>query len=61
MGFRVEYDKKKEQVCIIPSPSIPTEVFFALIDVFGKQGYKYFLSADERCRYILSKRRPGEE
>jgi hypothetical protein len=22
MGFRVEYDEKKEQVCIIPSPSI---------------------------------------
>jgi hypothetical protein len=57
----VEYDEKKEQVCIIPSPSIPTEEFFALIDVFGKQGYKYFLRADERCGYILSKRRPGEE
>jgi len=53
-GYRVEYDND-DQVCIIPSPSIPLEEALALFKLYGDLGYKYWLPADSRRGYIFSK------
>ena len=54
-GFEVQYSDDESEICIIPKPSISTGIFFAVVDYFHKQGYKYWLPADERRGYILAK------
>ncbi len=53
-GYKVEHDNEN-QVCIIPWPFIGCDEFLMIIKVYTKLGYKYWLPADERKGYILSK------
>lgn len=54
-GYRVEYSKDENQICIIPYPSIPFLDFDAIVNVYIKLGYKRWLPADERNGFIFEK------
>lgn len=56
-GFRVEYSKDRNEVCIIPDSFIPMQDFIDVVKMYGTLGYKYWLPADERCGYIFSKKK----
>ena len=53
-GYRVKYDNDN-QICIIPY-NMPLEDFIGLIKMYSDMGFKYWLPADERQGYILSKK-----
>ena len=55
-GYRVEYDNE-DQVCIIPMPCIPFYDFHKIVNAYVELGYKWWLPADERGGYILSKKK----
>lgn len=55
-GYRVEYSDDGDTVCIIPEPSIPSDEFFKLMKFYTSLGYKWWLPADDRRGYILSKK-----
>lgn len=55
-GYKVEYDDEKGQVCIIPDPNIPIPHFTKLVKLLGKEGYKWWLPADERRGFLFSKK-----
>jgi hypothetical protein len=59
-GFKVEFSEDRNQVCIIPTPFIPFAEFSALVKIYKKKGYKWWLPADERGGYIFSKIKPVE-
>lgn len=54
-GFRVEYSEGGNQVCIIPMPFVNADHFAKIMQLYSDLGYKYWLPADERSGYILSK------
>ena len=54
-GYRVEYTKNGDEVCIIPEPTIPFDDFRALSEIYIEQGYKYWIPADHRRGYRFSK------
>jgi hypothetical protein len=58
-GYRVEYSDDDNEVCIIPMTGIPTEDYFLLIEMFGANGYKWMVPADERRGYRFVKKRAG--
>ncbi len=53
-GLKIEYDND-DQVCIIPNPRIPFEDFSRIMTLYSDMGYKWWLPADQRAGYILSK------
>lgn len=55
-AFKVEYSHDMNEVCIIPMPFISCEHFGRILELYSDLGYKYWLPADERCGYILSKK-----
>lgn len=56
MSYIVEHSDDGNQVCVIPNPSISLKEFSTLMKMFVKLGYKWWLPADKRCGYILSKK-----
>lgn len=53
-GLKVEYDNEN-QVYLIPNPRIDVEHFVKISLIYSELGYKWWLPADERGGYILSK------
>lgn len=53
--YRIEHSEDGNEVCIIPNPSIATDIFCFLSESFTAIGYKYWLPADYRCGYLLCK------
>lgn len=60
-GYRVEYSKDEEEVCIIPETGIPTDDYFTLCKLFNENGYKWMVPADERCGYRFVKKIPEKK
>ncbi len=54
-GYRVHYDNE-DQICIVPNPSIPTDVLCKLFEMYRELGYSWWLLPDDRQGYILSKK-----
>jgi hypothetical protein len=54
-GYRVEYSEDENEVCIIPMPALPMEDFFELTSMYIRLGYKWWLPADDRRGYLISK------
>lgn len=54
-GWEVQYSEDKEEVCVIPRPSISCYDFHMLLEHFKKKGYKLWMPSDERCGYRFSK------
>lgn len=54
-GYKVEYSQDRNEICIIPYPSIPCDDFIAFVAMYRELGYKYWLPADERKGFIFAK------
>lgn len=54
-GYKVEYDSP-DQICIIPWPAIPLDDFAKVMLLYSDLGYRWWLPADERRGFILSKK-----
>lgn len=54
--YKIEYSENDERVCIVPWPSVPCEHFLKLIRMYNEKGYRYWLPANHKRGYILSKK-----
>jgi len=51
----IEYSDDGNEVCIIPKRTIRMMDLCSLMDHFYKEGFKWWVPADERCGYTLVK------
>lgn len=53
--YTIEYSDNGNKVYIIPCPTISTDDFFRISQMFIKDGFKHWLPADERRGYVFAK------
>jgi len=54
-AYLIEYSPDGNEVCIIPQPTMTLTELAELMDNFSKEGFKWWVPADERNGYRLVK------